>query len=192
MLKLSKNLILASNSPRRHQLLTDAGFEFEIHTKNTDESFDPDMPATDVAGYLAKKKAEAFGQEYTEALLLTADTIVVVDDMVLNKPQDRAEAAAMLERLSGRTHIVYTGVCLKTGVHINCQTDCTKVTFKPLSSAEIDYYIDTCRPFDKAGAYGVQDFIGMVGIEHLDGSFFTVMGLPVHRVYAMLMPYIIF
>jgi septum formation protein len=192
MLKLSKNLILASNSPRRKELLTQAGFAYTVHSLDTDEGFSASMPSHEVAGYLAHKKAAAFGNQYPNSLLLTADTIVVIGQQILNKPAHAAEAKAMLRGLSGRQHTVYTGVCLKYGQQYTVITDSTLVTFKELTDQEIDYYIHNCQPFDKAGAYGVQDFIGMIGINSIQGSFFTVMGLPIHRVYELLQPYILF
>jgi septum formation protein len=190
MLHLSLPLVLASNSPRRQQLLRDAGFEFRVEVRPTTEEFPDTMPAQEVPAFLALQKAECFLEEAQHSLILTADTIVVVDDQILNKPQDFAEAKQMLQLLSGRQHQVMTGVCLKTPTHTHTLVDIATVTFKELSAQEIEYYIKTCRPFDKAGAYGVQDFIGMVGIPRIEGSYFTVMGLPVHRVYELLREYI--
>lgn len=191
MIKLNKKLILASNSPRRKQILADAGFEFTVIVREIDESFSTEMSVAEVAEYLARKKAEVFSEISDQIIVLTADTIVAVDNLILNKPADKNGAADMLKKLSGRTHVVHTGVCLRVGNIENSFTDTTKVSFKSLTDNEIDYYIDTCKPFDKAGAYGVQDFIGMVGIDKIEGSYFTVMGLPIHRVYEALQPYII-
>jgi septum formation protein len=191
MIKLNKKLILASNSPRRKQILNDAGFDFTVSVKEIDESFSTEIPVNMVAEYLAKKKAEAFSEISDQIIVLTADTIVAVDNLILNKPADKNGAADMLKKLSGRTHVVHTGVCLRVGNIENSFTDTTIVSFKSLTDNEIDYYIETCKPFDKAGAYGVQDFIGMVGIDKIEGSYFTVMGLPIHRVYEALQPYII-
>ena len=189
MLQLNKPLILASNSPRRQQLMRDAGFEFTVKVKDTNEDFSKTMPAQEVPQYLACKKAEAFRLELNNEIVLTADTIVVVDNEILNKPKDALEASQMLRKLSGRQHQVITGVCIMTQENTESFIDIADVFFRELTDLEIDYYIKTCRPFDKAGAYGVQDFIGMVGIPRMEGSYFTVMGLPVHKVYEGLSKY---
>lgn len=197
MLQLRYPLILASGSPRRRQLMTDAGFAFTIEVRPTDESFPADMPADDVAEYLARQKAEQFVADLGERLVLCADTVVILNDQILNKPANEADARRMLSALAGRTHRVRTGVCLLTPAPdsqapvMQSFTDETTVTFAPLTDDEITYYIHTCHPFDKAGSYGAQDFIGLVGIERLDGSFYTVMGLPTHRVYQLLKSYTI-
>lgn len=190
-MKLTKQLILASNSPRRKQILADAGFEFEVNVKEIDESFSTEIPVNEVAEYLAAKKARAFLEVSDQTIILTADTIVALDSLILNKPVDKNSAVDMLKKLSGRSHLVYTGVCIREGNSLNSFTDKTIVTFKVLIDSEIEYYIETCKPFDKAGAYGVQDFIGMVGIDKIDGSYFTVMGLPIHKVYKALEKYIV-
>lgn len=189
MLRLNKPLLLASNSPRRQQLMRDAGFEFTVKVKDTDEDFPKTMPAVEVPAYLARKKAEAFRQELDNQIVLTADTIVVIENEILNKPKDVLEASQMLRKLSGRQHQVITGVCIMTQESTESFIDIANVFFRELTDLEIDYYIKTCRPFDKAGAYGVQDFIGMVGIPRMEGSYFTVMGLPVHKVYEALSKY---
>jgi septum formation protein len=189
MLQLNRPLLLASNSPRRQQLLRDAGFEFTIKVKDTNEDFSETMPAVEVPEYLARKKAEAFREELDNQIVLTADTIVVIDNEILNKPKDAVEASEMLRKLSGRQHQVITGVCIMTQESTESFIDIAQVFFRELTDFEIDYYIKTCRPFDKAGAYGVQDFIGMVGIPRMEGSYFTVMGLPVHKVYEGLSKY---
>ena len=189
MLQLNKPLILASNSPRRQQLMRDAGFEFTVKVKDTNEDFPKTMPAEEVPAYLALKKAEAFRQDLSNEIVLTADTIVVVDKDILNKPKDELEAREMLRKLSGRQHQVITGVCIMTQEVTETFIDIAEVFFRDLTDLEINYYIKTCRPFDKAGAYGVQDFIGMVGIPRMEGSYFTVMGLPVHKVYENLSKY---
>jgi septum formation protein len=183
MFQLTRPLVLASNSPRRQQLMRDAGFRFIVHVKDTNEDFPETMPAEEVPAYLARKKAEAFRQELENQIILTADTIVVVDNEILNKPKDTTEATEMLKKLSGRQHQVITGVCIMTTEHTETFIDIAQVFFRELTDWEIEYYIKTCKPFDKAGAYGVQDFIGMVGIPRMEGSYFTVMGLPVHKVY---------
>ncbi len=192
MLTLTKPLVLGSASPRRRQILQEAGFPFTAHAYDTDESFPPDLPTEAVPGYLARRKAEAFGEESAKVLILTADTVVRINGEILNKPTDPADARRMLRLLSGRRHEVTTGVCLRDGTDYTVFADTAGVWFRNLSEAEIGYYLDACRPFDKAGAYGVQDFIGMVGIARIEGSFFTVMGLPIHRVYEALREYVEF
>jgi septum formation protein len=183
MIKLSKKLILASNSPRRKELMTNAGFEFEVRTKDTNEDFSAEMPLEEVPVFLAKKKALAFKNEIQDEVFLCADTVVIIENQILNKPADYDEAFKMLKLLSGKNHHVVTGICLMTKDEIITTSDKAEVYFKDLTDWEIDYYIKTCKPFDKAGAYGVQDFIGLVGIPKIIGSHFTIMGLPVHVVY---------
>jgi len=182
-------LILASGSPRRRQLLTDLGLAYEIRLRDVDESFPPHLRRAAVAEYLARHKAEAYCPDLApDELLLTADTIVCLGDDVLNKPADAAAARAMLARLQGRAHQVYTGVCLLPGDGRPpvVFADETTVHFRALSAEEIAFYVATYQPFDKAGAYGAQDWLGLVGIERLEGSYFNVMGLPTHRVWAEL------
>ncbi|MCB2410788.1 Maf family nucleotide pyrophosphatase [Hymenobacter lucidus] len=178
-------LVLASNSPRRRQLLTDLGLRYEVRLQEVDESFPDHLKRAEVAEYLAAHKAEAYRAGLApDEVVLTADTIVCLEDDVLNKPADEAEARAMLTRLQGRAHDVYTGVCLLGG---NGQrtvfSDQTRVHFRSLTPAEIEFYVHTYQPLDKAGAYGAQDWIGMVAVTRLEGSYFNVMGLPVHRVW---------
>ena len=189
MFSLRYPLVLASGSPRRKQLLTDAGFSFTIETRPTDESFPADMPVDDVAEYLARQKADQFRADLGDRLVLCADTVVILDDQILNKPADAADAYRMLRSLAGQSHRVRTGVCLLAPDATLSFTDETTVWFADLTDAEIDYYIRACHPFDKAGSYGAQDFVGLVGISRLDGSFYTVMGLPTHRVYQVLKRY---
>ena len=178
-------LLLASNSPRRRQLLSDLGLEYEIRLVEVDEEFPAHLRRAEVAEYLAAHKAAAYAAGLaSDEVVLTADTIVCLGDEVLNKPADVAEATAMLTRLQGRVHDVFTAVCLRCGDGREVVfSDQTTVTFRHLSPAEINHYIVTAQPFDKAGAYGAQDWLGMVGIERLEGSYFTVMGLPTHRVW---------
>lgn len=186
MLLLSKPLILGSNSPRRQQILKDAGFSFQVQVLPTEEDFPEDMPSQEVPVFLARKKAEAFRPVLENNLILTADTVVRINEKILNKPIDAADARKMLRLLSNQTHEVTTGVCLMSAEETLTFVDTARVHFRELTDWEIDYYLEACRPFDKAGAYGVQDFIGMVGIDRLEGSYFTVMGLPIHRVYEAL------
>lgn len=189
MFLLKLPLVLASGSPRRRQLLADTGFAFTIETRPTDEAFPADMPVDEVAEYLARQKAAEFAADRGERLILCSDTVVILDNQILNKPVDAADAHRMLRSLSGRAHRVRTGVCLLTPEGITSFTDEAIVYFADLTDEEIDYYIRVCKPFDKAGAYGAQDFIGLVGVHRLEGSFYTVMGLPTHRVYQALLPY---
>ena len=186
MFTLRYPFVLASGSPRRKQLLTDAGFAFTIETRPTDEAFPDIMPPDDVAEFLARQKAAEFQHDSPNRLILTADTVVILDNQILNKPADAAEAYRMLRSLSGRSHRVRTGVCILAPGELISFTDEAVVTFSALTDAEIEYYIRVCQPFDKAGAYGAQDFIGLIGVERIEGSFYTVMGLPMHRVYQAL------
>ena len=183
-------LVLASNSPRRKQLLTDLGLPFEVRLREVAEDFPPHLRRAAVAEYLAAHKAAAYANDLAaDEIVLTADTIVCLADDVLNKPADTAEAHAMLTRLQGRAHEVYTGVCLLAGAAAGVAptqtvfSDCATVHFRALSAPEIAYYIARCQPFDKAGAYGAQDWIGLAAITRLEGSYFTVMGLPTHRIW---------
>ncbi|MFD2574487.1 Maf family protein [Spirosoma soli] len=189
MLSLRYPLVLASGSPRRKQLMTDAGFTFTIETRPTDEAFPDTMPVDEVAEYLAHQKAEQFQADTDEKIVLCADTVVILNNQILNKPQDEADARRMLRTLSGNTHRVRTGVAILSPDGLESFTDETTVYFASLTEEEITYYIQACQPFDKAGSYGAQDFIGLVGIERLEGSFYTVMGLPTHRVYQALKSY---
>lgn len=189
MFPLTYPLILASGSPRRKQLLAEAGFTFTLETRPTDELFPDDMPVDEVAEFLACQKAAEFTADLGQRLVLCADTVVILDNQILNKPADDAHAHQMLRRLSGRAHRVRTGVCLLSPDGIMAFTDEATVHFADLTDEEIDYYIRVCKPFDKAGAYGAQDFIGLVGVTRIEGSFYTVMGLPTHRVYQALMAF---
>ncbi len=176
-------IVLASQSPRRRQILKEAGVSFESRSKDTNEDFPSTLPKQEVPVYLAQKKAQAFFPELTDQeLLITADTVVIIEGEILNKPADRNEAIQMLQKISGKMHEVVTGVCLTTKKHQVCISDLTKVYFLPLALADIEYYVDTHKPFDKAGSYGIQEYIGYIGIEKIEGSYFNVMGLPVHKV----------
>ena len=181
-------LLLASKSPRRRQLLAELGYPVKTIDVDVDEHIDTPLPANCVAEYLACRKAEAYPVTSlaNEEVLVTADTVVVLDDQVLGKPASRDEAVAMLHNLSGRSHEVFTGVCLRTTQRNTSFTERTVVHFRSLSDSEIDYYVDNYRPYDKAGAYGIQEWIGMVGISHIEGCYYNVMGLPVAHLYAAL------
>jgi septum formation protein len=162
------------------------GIEFTIRKCEIDESFPSGMPIPEIPGYLAKKKAEAFVKSIGKEIILTADTIVTYSNKILGKPKDERDAAGMLEGLSGKPHLVYTGICLRHNNQYHSKTDCTSVHFKELSKSEIDYYIQHYLPLDKAGAYGIQEWIGMIGIKKIEGSYFNVVGLPVFLVYDLL------
>ena len=179
------NLILASSSPRRRQLLADCGLNFTLAEKfECDESFPADMPACEVAQYLSKIKSNAYPNELADSdIVLTADTVVIAEDKILGKPADKTEATAMLSMLSARKHIVTTGVTIRSKRLSHSFSVTSAVSFRALSNEEIDYYIETYKPYDKAGAYGIQEWIGYVAIEGIEGSFFNVMGLPVQRLY---------
>ena len=181
-------LILASNSPRRKELLAGLGLPFEVKVlQDIDESYPADLPVSDVALYIAGKKADAYRAVVkADELIITADTVVIVGDEILGKPVYEADAVRMLRLLSGRTHQVTTGVCLLTATNEHRFAVTTDVTFKALSDEEIHYYVDTYKPFDKAGAYGIQEWIGYVGVTCLHGSYYNVMGLPVQRIYEAL------
>ena len=178
-------LILASNSPRRKELLAGLGLLFEVRVlQDIDESYPDDLPVSEVALYIAGKKADAYRTIVNDdELIITADTVVIVGDEILGKPVDEADAERMLRQLSGRIHQVTTGVCLLTASQERRFAVTTDVTFKELSDEEIRYYVTTYKPFDKAGAYGIQEWIGYVGVTCLHGSYYNVMGLPVQRIY---------
>ena len=178
-------LVLASNSPRRKELLRGLGFPFEVRTlPGIDESYPEELAGADIPLYIARQNAEASrGQMGSDELLLTADTIVWIDGQVLGKPADAADAMRMLRLLSGRTHQVFTGACLTTTERQTSFSCCTDVTFSPLEEEEIAWYVEHFRPMDKAGSYGVQEWIGYIGCSGMQGSFYNVMGLPVQRLY---------
>jgi septum formation protein len=184
-MEVKYKLILASNSPRRKELLAGLGVPFEVRVlQDIDEHYPENLPVNEVARYIAKEKADAYRRIVApDELIITADTVVIVGDEILGKPVDEADAIRMLRLLSGRTHQVTTGVCLTTATRQRAFSVTTDVTFKQLSEEEIAHYIDCYRPFDKAGAYGIQEWIGYVGVTSLKGSYFNVMGLPVQRIY---------
>ena len=214
-------IILASSSPRRQFLMKEMGYDFTIISPDVDESFSPTLPVEQVPSYLARKKAEILRHVITTEIVVASDTVVILSGRIMNKPVDRADAFAMLSALSGETHTVVTAVCLLSNDKVVVFDDRTKVTFKKLTEQEINFYLDTFKPFDKAGAYGAQECLpaglnpcsreellflkainkldlidksisgthagaGMVAIEKIDGSYFTVMGLPIHQVYEQL------
>jgi len=178
------NIKLASKSPRRQELLSNIIEDFDIVTKNIEEEYPKDLKVNEIALYLAKLKANSYLKESKEnELYITADTIVVYNNKVLEKPIDSKDAFRMLKKLSGNTHIVYTGVSLLLNGEINSFLDSTEVSFYDLSDEEITFYIDHYKPMDKAGSYGIQEWMGYVGIRKIKGDFFNVMGLPLHKLY---------
>lgn len=179
-----KKVILASQSPRRQALLKGLEVDYEIRTKDIDENFPAELQREEVARYLADLKADAFISDLSSnEILITSDTTVFLDNDILNKPKDRSEAIAMLRRLSGATHTVITAVAMRSLDRSVLFHDETEVSFCELTDDEIIHYVDHYHPFDKAGAYGAQDFLGYIAIEKMNGSYYTVMGFPLHRVY---------
>ena len=187
-----RRVILASASPRRRQLMEEAGMRFTLAPKfECDENYPSTLLAADVAAYLSALKSNAYPEPLGEGdILVTADTTVVIDERVLGKPADRTEAYEMLRAMSGRSHKVYTGVTLRSNVQQRTFSVETEVCFREISDEEIYYYVDNFRPYDKAGAYGIQEWIGYVAIERIEGSFYNVMGLPVQRLYTELLAFI--
>ncbi|MDO4801573.1 MAG: Maf-like protein [Prevotellaceae bacterium] len=184
-----KKIILASNSPRRKELLKGLDIDFEVRViKGIDESYPDDLPLKDIAQFIAHKKSLVYRDTISpDELVITADTVVICDNEVLGKPADTNEAVKMLRKLSGRTHQVITGVCLTTQVKQKQFSVVTDVTFDNLTEEEINYYVNIYKPLDKAGAYGIQEWIGYVGVTHLSGSYFNVVGFPVQRIYKELL-----
>lgn len=181
-------IVLASNSPRRKELLSGLGVDYVVKTlSDVDETYPEGLNEEDIAKHIARGKAEAYREVMNEdELVITADTIVWLEGTVMGKPKDEEDAREMLRRLSGRTHQVVTGVCLTTTSMQKTFATVTDVTFSNLTEEEIDYYVTRYRPMDKAGSYGVQEWIGFVGVENLSGSYFNVMGLPIQRLYTEL------
>ncbi len=186
----SKNLILASGSPRRQELLKSLGVPFEIRIKEIEEVYPKHLKKSKISDYLAQLKSNAFVEELNpKDLLITSDTIVWYHNMALGKPKSKDDAFQMLQKLSGKTHEVITSVCIKSLQKEDIFNCITKVTIKELSSEEIQFYIDNYNPMDKAGAYGIQDWIGQIGVTKIEGSYFNVMGFPVHKIYFQLLKF---
>ena len=181
-------LILASNSPRRKELLAGLGLDYEVRTlPDVDESYPESLQGGDIPLYISRMKADAYKPMLqADELMITADTIVWMDGMVLGKPRNKFGAIEMLKQLSGGVHYVYTGVSITTQTRQESFYVATEVRFANLTDEEIEYYVDTYQPMDKAGAYGVQEWIGYIGVENIQGSYFNVMGLPVQRLYTEL------
>lgn len=186
------HIILGSGSPRRKELLGELGLEFVVDTKNTfEEVYSDGTPEEQIPEVLAEGKSLGFHRELTDnEILITSDTLVLCEGRVMGKPRDREDAVDMLKALSGKSHKVITAVTFRNSERIKTVSDTAIVHFKGLKDNEIDYYIDNYRPFDKAGAYGIQEWIGYIGIDKIEGSYFTIMGLPVHLVYELLLEFI--
>lgn len=182
------NIVLASKSPRRQELLKHIGVDFTILTKDVDESYPSRLAPLEVAPFLSLKKAKAFeDSELPENfMVITADTVVIAENEILGKPKDRDDAFRMLELLSGKTHKVVTGVTVRTKDFTKTFSVMSKVTFDNLDNQEIEYYVDNYKPYDKAGAYGIQEWIGYIGVSCVEGSYFNVMGLPTSKLYMVL------
>ena len=181
-------IVLASNSPRRKELLSGLGIQYEVKTlPDIDESYPEGLDGLEIPAFIARSKADAYRSVMqSDELIITADTIVWLDGKVMGKPRDAEEAREMLRALSGQTHQVITGVCLTTPVYQKAFATMTDVTFATLSEEEIAYYVDCYSPMDKAGSYGIQEWIGFIGVESISGSYFNVMGLPIQRLYTEL------
>jgi len=189
----NKKLILASKSPRRSQLLREAGFEFTNKTRDIDESYPEGLKPYEIAEYIAAKKAKGcadfLDREASDTILITSDTIVVLGNTIYGKPKNYSDAVRILKELSGQTHQVITGVCLKDGHKKRTFHGVSKVTFSELNDEEIDYYLKTCEPYDKAGSYGVQEWLGHCKITKIEGTYANIMGLPVDLVYENLLTF---
>ncbi len=179
-------ILLASQSPRRKELLEKLGYNFEVVKFSCDESFPETIPTAEVAGYISEKKADFYENLKDDEVLITSDTVVVLNDEILGKPKDFEDAFQMLKKLSGKTHEVYSGITIKTTSETITKVDRASVTFLEISDDEIRYYLENDKPFDKAGSYGIQDWLGMAKINKLEGSYYTIMGLPTHLVYVEL------
>ena len=182
------SIILASGSPRRKELLSSVGIDYKVRIiDDIDESYPENMKAEDIPQFISRKKAAAYRKDLSKGeLIITADTVVAVDNKILGKPKDKTEAVKMLRLLSGRKHQVITGVTVMTSEREETFAAVSNVCISKLSDEEIDYYIEKYKPYDKAGAYGIQEWIGMIGVTEIEGSFFNVMGLPVQRLYTLL------
>lgn len=182
------NVVLASKSPRRQELLKHIGVDFTILTKDVDESYPSRLAPLEVAPFLSLKKAKAFEDSELpeDFMVITADTVVIAENEILGKPKDRDDAFRMLELLSGKTHKVVTGVTVRTKDFTKTFSVMSKVTFDNIDNQEIEYYVDNYKPYDKAGAYGIQEWIGYIGVSCVEGSYFNVMGLPTRKLYMVL------
>lgn len=179
-------LLLASQSPRRKELLSSLGFDFEVVKIDCEEILPEDIKIEEAAAYLSELKAKAFRELASDEVLITADTVVAIENQILGKPKDEHEARQMLRLLSGKTHQVYTGITIKSGNKTITETDVADVELDEMTDDEIEFYIQNYKPFDKAGSYGIQEWLGMAKISRMNGSFYTIMGLPTHLVYKIL------
>ncbi|WCM43466.1 Maf family nucleotide pyrophosphatase [Flavobacterium sp. CBA20B-1] len=180
-------IILASNSPRRKQFLKDLGLTFTVKPANVNEAYPSHLKGKDIALYIAQQKASVFNNLEANELVITCDTIVWIDDVALGKPENSADAKQMLQQLSGKTHEVISAVCIKSNQKEQLFYDVTEVSFNTLNPSDIAYYVETFQPFDKAGSYGIQEWIGLVGIEKINGSYTNVVGMPMEKLYKELM-----
>jgi len=183
----NRNIILASGSPRRQELFKELGLDFSIQVKAIEEIYPSTLKQEEITNYLAELKAAAFYELAENDIVITSDTIVWLHNKAIEKPKDKQQAIEMLQELSGTGHKVITSICIKTVASQKVFHDETMVYFKPLSMEEITYYVENYKPFDKAGAYGIQEWIGFIGVTKIEGSYFNVMGLPVHKLYEELM-----
>lgn len=183
------SIILASGSPRRQQFLKDLGINFTIKLREIEEIYPSTLKGAEITDYLAELKSSSFDDLKKNEILITSDTIVWLENEAIGKPKNRNDAIRILKSISGKKHEVMTSICLKTLDSIKIVNDITQVYFKTLTQEEIEYYLDTFEPYDKAGAYGIQDWIGFIGVEKIEGSFFNVMGLPVHKLYTELLKF---
>ena len=179
----NRNIILASGSPRRQELFKELGLDFSIQVKAIEEIYPSTLKQEEITNYLAELKAAAFYELAENDIVITSDTIVWLNNKAIEKPKDKQQAIEMLQELSGTGHKVITSICIKTVASQKVFHDETMVYFKPLSMEEITYYVENYKPFDKAGAYGIQEWIGFIGVTKIEGSYFNVMGLPVHKLY---------
>lgn len=187
---LSPKIVLGSKSPRRYQLLTDSGFDVEVRTQDDEEDFDINMPANEVAEMLAVRKADALKDTLKlNEILITADSVVILGGKIYNKPTDYDEAVEILTALAGKQHTVITGVCITSVTGMKSFSVYTLVTFDHMTSEEIDYYITNYKPYDKAGAYGIQDWIGLCKVKEINGSYSNIMGLPMRELYQALIKF---
>ncbi|HEY1060874.1 MAG TPA: Maf family nucleotide pyrophosphatase [Daejeonella sp.] len=186
MIKQFPPIILASKSPRRQELLKLMGFDFQVVLREVDESYPPGLSPSEIAVYISEKKAKAFDLLIENEIVITADTIVSLDGKILGKPENEDHAFGMLSELSGKRHDVITGVSLLKDHKLSSFYELTEVFFKEVSAEQIRYYINTCQPMDKAGAYGIQEWIGLVAVDRINGSYSNVVGLPTHRLYTEL------
>lgn len=181
-----KRILLGSQSPRRKELLSGLGLSFETISIDCDESYPPELSGGEITEFIAKSKSQAYGNLAADEILITADTIVWLDGEKLGKPKNKEEATLMLSKMSGRTHKVFSSATVRSDSRMVSVTDCTEVKIEGLSEAEIEFYVSRFKPYDKAGSYAIQEWLGLAKIPSINGSFYTVMGLPTEKLYAVL------